>query len=665
MANNTLEFVLKLKDLLSGAVRKAAQASDAAAKSFAAYEKNNRAFQKATDYSTQSIHQLKKALDHLQNTRNTLLPRGSEQQLRAINTEINRITAQLRKLENMNGSRVKTWAKDAVGEIPGAGLLRNPLVMAGVGLGAMVKKAAEAQSNVTSLSVLTGSPDTGKALYGSIQKMAAATPYGTADLLQQATVLKQFGVSTNAVIPSLKMLGDVAMGNRQNLQSLTLAFGQVSSAGKLSGQDLLQFINAGFNPLYELSIMTGKSMADLREEMGQGAISADMVRAAFEHATGPAGAFYQMSEKMSQTFSGRLNTFMDEFNIMLEHLGTAILPVVSGALSGLNAVLGFLKENFDIIAITLAAVGGAYLAANASIIGYTIGVNLAKIATVALNAVTAVSPLGWIAMIVGGLIIAFRHLYNNSEKVRGIFWGMWEVMKNFGTIIKDAVVGRIQELIKGLGGVGQALYLLFTGRFSEAFATAKQAAMDIAGVGTIKKTAATISNLYSKGFDKGVANYRNEQYQKTLVQQGDPIYNTVAKAYELLHNKKMQKEVFGTNTKALNNFLKAAGSITKEGGVFKTNQKGSAAAYIQNLDKLMNPSAAGTTGGSAAATSGSNAAGAAINGGQRSITINIGKQIEQLQISVLNAADAGNEIETVVREALRRVLFNLNGVATA
>lgn len=53
------------------------------------------------------------------------------------------------------------------------------------------------------------------------------------------------------------------------------------------------------------------------------------------------------------------------------------------------------------------------------------------------------------------------------------------------------------------------------------------------------------------------------------------------------------------------------------------------------------------------------------NGGQRSIVINIGKQIEKMEISVLDAKEGVNEIEAMVREAMRRVLYNLNGVATS
>ena len=77
-------------------------------------------------------------------------------------------------------------------------------------------------------------------------------------------------------MPMLRAIGDISMGDTQKLQSLTLAFAQMSSTGKLMGQDLLQMINAGFNPLSVISEKTGKSIGVLKDEMSKGAISAKM-----------------------------------------------------------------------------------------------------------------------------------------------------------------------------------------------------------------------------------------------------------------------------------------------------------------------------------------------------------------------------------------------------
>ena len=81
------------------------------------------------------------------------------------------------------------------------------------------------------------------------------------------------------------MLGAVALGNKEKLSSLALVFGQVSSAGRLTGQDLLQFINVGFNPLNYIAKRTGESMEELRDRMSRGAIGVEEVEQAFIDAT--------------------------------------------------------------------------------------------------------------------------------------------------------------------------------------------------------------------------------------------------------------------------------------------------------------------------------------------------------------------------------------------
>ena len=78
------------------------------------------------------------------------------------------------------------------------------------------------------------------------------------------------------------MLGDASAGNRERFQRMSYAFSQINSAGILQGQDLRQLIDAGFNPLQIMAEKTGKSMLQLKKEMSDGAISADMVTEAFK-----------------------------------------------------------------------------------------------------------------------------------------------------------------------------------------------------------------------------------------------------------------------------------------------------------------------------------------------------------------------------------------------
>lgn len=115
--------------------------------------------------------------------------------------------------------------------------------------------------------------------------MAVLTPFTSGDLAKATSTMLSFGVAEEKVLPMMKQLGDISMGNADRFQHLALAFAQVSAAGRLTGQDLLQMVNAGFNPLQEIAKKTGKSLGDLKDEMAEGAISTKMVEEAMRAAT--------------------------------------------------------------------------------------------------------------------------------------------------------------------------------------------------------------------------------------------------------------------------------------------------------------------------------------------------------------------------------------------
>lgn len=182
-------------------------------------------------------------------------------------------------------------------------------------IGAGIKFNATLQQNETAFTTMLGSAEKAQGLVTQLIQMAAKTPFETSDLTQAAQLLMNFGVAADKVLPSLKMLGDVSQGNRERFNALALAFAQVQANGRLTGQDLLQMVNAGFNPLMVISEKTGKSMAELREAMEKGQISAQDVANAFIIATSAGGKFYNGMERQSKTFSGLLSTLRDNLNI--------------------------------------------------------------------------------------------------------------------------------------------------------------------------------------------------------------------------------------------------------------------------------------------------------------------------------------------------------------
>lgn len=183
-----------------------------------------------------------------------------------------------------------------------------------------VKTAADLQSLSTSFETLTGSAEKGRKVFMDLKKMGATTPFEVTDLAKATQTMLAFGINVDKTQGYLKMLGDVSMGNRDKLSGLALAFSQVQSTGRLMGQDLLQMINQGFNPLTIIAQKTGKSMSVLKKEMEDGKISAEMVADAFKTATSEGGLFYKGMDRGAKTLSGTFSTLMDNVKMMVAGL---------------------------------------------------------------------------------------------------------------------------------------------------------------------------------------------------------------------------------------------------------------------------------------------------------------------------------------------------------
>ncbi|MBQ4393291.1 MAG: tape measure protein [Prevotella sp.] len=205
---------------------------------------------------------------------------------------------------------------------------------------------SEIEKLETSFRILVGDKAKADALFASIRKFAVETPMQLKDLAGAAQTMMGFGIATEDVMENLQALGNVSMGDSQKFQSLALAFSQMSATGKLMGQDLLQMINAGFNPLDQMAKTTGKSIAELKEEMSQGAISADMVRQAFIDATSEGGKFNGMLEAQSKTLAGAYSNLEGAVDDMLNEIGQKSEGAFATAIEGATDLV----KNYDKVA---------------------------------------------------------------------------------------------------------------------------------------------------------------------------------------------------------------------------------------------------------------------------------------------------------------------------
>ncbi len=221
---------------------------------------------------------------------------------------------------------------------------------------------SEVQSLQISFETLLGSKDKANALFSEIRQFAANTPMMLKDLASGAQTMLGFGISADKVMPMLRAIGDISMGDAQKFGSLTLAFSQMSATGKLMGQDLLQMINAGFNPLTEISAKTGKTIGELKEEMEKGSISVEMVTNAFLSATAEGGKFHDMLEKQSHGIAGTMSNLQGAVDDMFNDIGEASEGMIASVISGATYLVKHYREVGEVLAVA-AAMYGTYKAA--------------------------------------------------------------------------------------------------------------------------------------------------------------------------------------------------------------------------------------------------------------------------------------------------------------
>ena len=198
------------------------------------------------------------------------------------------------------------------------------------------KAAIDARSKVEQLeisfSTLLGSQEKANSLLAELKSYGTVTPYDTEGLAQAARLMLSYGMSANKVMPMLKILGDIAMGDKEKLQSLALAFSQMSASGKVYKQDLNQMVNAGFNPLQIIAEKTGKSIGELNDELSAGKISVNQIEQAFIDATSEGGKFHNMVNNMSNSLEGKIASMADEWENLKAAIGGLSSPVVTVAI---------------------------------------------------------------------------------------------------------------------------------------------------------------------------------------------------------------------------------------------------------------------------------------------------------------------------------------------
>ena len=360
---------------------------------------------------------------------------------------------------------------------------------------------ASMQSYLTNFRVMLGSEEQAAAKLAEIRKMAASTPFSLDDLTSGTQTLLQFGIAVDDTTGVLQQLGDISLGNADKLQTLVRAYGKMSSAQKVTLENVTMMIDAGFNPLNQICSATGESMADLYKRISDGKVSFAELESAVASATSQGGQFYNGMLEASQTFSGRMSTLKDNVSALtgeltsglFEALGELVVKVNEATVSFLDdeEKMSQLKDTLGNLASVVAAVGTAFVAykgylalTTAATIAHTTytaamtaahkaaatGATGLKLALAALNAIINANPVGLFVSALAALAAGLVTAYHTSETFRNAVDSAFDWIKDKAQTAIGAVVDWINELDAKLKGAAAALSNLKNG-----FEAAKQA----------------------------------------------------------------------------------------------------------------------------------------------------------------------------------------------
>ena len=217
----------------------------------------------------------------------------------------------------------------------------------GAGVTAGVKYNATIEQYQTSFEVMTGSAEKAAEIVQELTRLGAETPFEMTGLADTTQLLMNYGFTAEDALDKMMMLGDISQGSADRMNRIAMAYGQMSSAGKVQLEDIKQMIEAGFNPLQEISQSTGESMESLYDRISKGTISVDEITASMERSTSAGGKYFQSMEKQSQTVSGQLSTLGDNVQQLLGSLSSGVSQVLGeDILPAINDFLGNLNDAF-------------------------------------------------------------------------------------------------------------------------------------------------------------------------------------------------------------------------------------------------------------------------------------------------------------------------------
>lgn len=248
------------------------------------------------------------------------------------------------------GTLVTTFTANTGSLIAGIGKAAAAVAAFSAAVGAVsfagwsLSLAAEAEQLEMQFDVLTGK---GQKVFSDIEKFAVSTSFSLESAGEAARNMLASGVGQPELIGTMRILGDLAMGDGERMKLLAKAYTDVLNKQKLQAQELRQFSENGVGLVSELARMYGKTAGEIMKMSEQGQIGFNDMRRALERLTGEGGRFNGMMQKMSETTRGRFETLKENIAIMARTIADQVLPAINDILKRTNDFLDVISGSTD------------------------------------------------------------------------------------------------------------------------------------------------------------------------------------------------------------------------------------------------------------------------------------------------------------------------------
>lgn len=237
--------------------------------------------------------------------------------LRRINDTVNSSTM---GFESMAGKLITV---NSALDLLGKGL--NLIKSASSFLGKFISDASEYESLLVRLTVATGDAILAQEEFQKLKDFAKESPFDLPGVVQASIMFRNAGIEAEKLIPTIKMLGDVAQGKDDYFNRMAMNLAQIKAVGKATQMDIRQFGNIGV------------PMEKTLQEMGvTGTASFNDIMNALIRLTDKGGQFYNSMNSGANTSSGKVSNLRDAVQQLSASIGNRLLPTMKSMTQSLG-----------------------------------------------------------------------------------------------------------------------------------------------------------------------------------------------------------------------------------------------------------------------------------------------------------------------------------------